>query len=662
VDLQFEIAGNQIDGARDYQEDTFLVTHLGEGAEANAVALVIVADGMGGHAAGNVASNIASSTFNKTFSTLYPTEDVPGALRQSLLAANDAIRAAVKETPALQGMGCTLVAAFLSRARLWWVSVGDSHLYLLRDRQLVKKNADHSYGGYIRRMREMGADVEPDPNLSPNMLMSAMIGEDIADIDLCENPLTLLPGDRVLLASDGMDTLGQGSVIQHSAWSTTARDCVGALLRAVEDAEQPRQDNTTVVCIDVKARAAGAPAPAREPPQARPASAPRSEPAPPTPEDAIPTLEPVDESEIPAELGPAPFARPALPAETARPLARRALAWGVAGVLLLAIGAGGTYLWLERAAPPREPSRAATVPPPGPLASAEPAPETPAPAAPTATAEPPEPVAAPTAPETSPEPVAAPAAPEASPVPPPGERVFRDPLRSGGSGPEMVMLPGGRFEMGGVPTTLNPEEQPRHRVVVPPLAVSRHEVTFAEYDRFARATGRRLPPSGDLDRDEHPVTHVTWDDAFAYAQWLSRETGQRYRLPSEAEWEYAARGGTATLYWWGNDAGKGNAHCFDCKSGLHPRQSARVGYFKANPFGLHDTAGNVAEWVHDCFHPSYVGAPEDGSVWDGGDCTRRVVRGGSFSSPASALRSPSRQTLAPTQGYDNVGIRVVRER
>ncbi len=644
MELQFEIAGNQIDGARDYQEDTFLITHLGQGDDPSAAALVIVADGMGGHAAGNVASNIATSTFQKTFSGLYPTDEVAGALKQSLLAANDAIRAAVKETPALQGMGCTMVAALLSRGRLWWVSVGDSHLYLLRDRQLVKKNADHSYGGYIKRMKEMGADVEPDPNLSPNMLMSAMIGEEIADIDLSETPLTLLPGDRVLLATDGLDTLGQGSVIQHSAWSATARDCVSALLKAVEDAEQPRQDNTSVVCVDAKTREIR---PEKREPAPAPAKAEAATPAAATGEgpaaDQIPELEPVDEAE--EQWTPAPFPKRAWTPEPAptRGRGRRVALWSVAALALAGAGVGG-YLWYAQGKPPAVPVASVSAP-------ASPAPGVPARTEP---AGPPEPAAEATAPE--PTPAAAPA--RGAPAP---AGVFRDGLKSGGEGPEMVPLPGGRFEMGGAPTTLNPDERPRHLVTVAPIAVSRHEVTFAEYDRFARATNRRLPDSGEVDRAEHPVVHVTWDDAHAYAQWLSRETGKRYRLPSEAEWEYAARAGTTTLYWWGNDVGKGNAHCFDCKSGLHPRQTARVGYFSPNPFGLYDTSGNVAEWVHDCYHPDYNGAPDNGSVWDGGDCTRRVVRGGSFSSASSALRNAKRDKLSPTQGYDNVGIRLVRE-
>ena len=652
MELQFEIAGNQIDGARDYQEDTFLITHLGQGEDANAASLVIVADGMGGHAAGNVASNIATSTFQKAFSGLYPTEDIPSALKQSLLAANDAIRAAVKETPALQGMGCTLVAALLARGRLWWVSVGDSHLYLLRDRQLLKKNADHSYGGYIKRMKEMGADVEPDPNLSPNMLMSAMIGEEIADIDLSERPLTLLPGDRVLLATDGLDTLGQGSIIQHSAWSSTARDCVGTLLKAVEDAAQPRQDNTSVVCVDARTREV------RSEKHEPAAPAARTEPAAPAPAGAhapvdeadIPELEPVEDAEAEGETEwtPAPFPkRPWTPEPPATRHRRRVLPW--VGVALVVLGAGAlAYLWHTRPTPP---------------SSGAPGVSAPAPVAQTAIPEGTEGEAGPQpqpAPETAavPEP-AQPVTPHRTQAAPAG--TFRDGLRTGGEGPEMVSLPGGRFEMGGVPTPLNLDERPRHLVTVPPFAMSRFEVTFAEYDRFARATQRRLPSSGEVERAHHPVVHVAWDDALAYAQWLSRETGKRYRLPTEAEWEYAARAGTVTLFWWGNDVGRGNAHCFDCKSGLHPRQTARVGYFAPNPFGLHDTAGNAAEWVYDCYHPSYEGAPTDGSVWEGGDCTRRVVRGGSFSSASSALRSSKRDRLTPTQGYDNVGIRLVRE-
>ena len=131
-----EIAGSQIDGARDYQEDAFLITHLTD-VKGKPSALVIVADGMGGHAAGNVASNMAVQSFNKSITTGYPTEEVAEILNRSILKANASITETVKETPALDGMGCTFIGVIIEGKNLWWVSVGDSHLYLLRNRKLT---------------------------------------------------------------------------------------------------------------------------------------------------------------------------------------------------------------------------------------------------------------------------------------------------------------------------------------------------------------------------------------------------------------------------------------------------------------------------------------------------------------------------------------------
>ena len=142
---------------------------------------------------------------------------------------------------------------------------------------------------------------------------------------------------------------------------------------------------------------------------------------------------------------------------------------------------------------------------------------------------------------------------------------------------------------------------------------------------------------------------------------LSKQTGKKYRLPSEAEWEYAAGAGATTNYWWGVKVGENNAHCFDCKTGLNPRQPTNVGRFKPNPFGLYDTAGNVMEWAHDCYHPDYNGAPDDGSVWEGGDCSFRVARGGAYSSTSGSIRTPKRAKWRSTKGNDTVGIRVVRK-
>ena len=177
MELVLEIAGDQIDGARDYQEDAFLITYLDDDVgDSKSSALVIMADGMGGHAAGNIASNLVVSTFNKTFTGGFGREEAPITLRASLEKANDALRESIKETPALDGMGCTMVTAAITKSRVYWVSVGDSHIYVIRDQELLKKNEDHSYGGYLDRMKEQGMEVEAEAGLSRNMLMSAMTG------------------------------------------------------------------------------------------------------------------------------------------------------------------------------------------------------------------------------------------------------------------------------------------------------------------------------------------------------------------------------------------------------------------------------------------------------------------------------------------------------
>ena len=250
----FDIASDQIDGARDYQEDAFMVNQLGEADNGELCSLVIMADGMGGHAAGNVASNMVVATFNKTFQSQFPTEDVANALTDALNRSNDLIASSVKETPALRGMGCTMVSAYLQDNQLYWVSVGDSHLYLIRDRELIKQNADHSYGAYLDMMKEQGMEIEEQPGMSRNMLMSAMTGEEISSIDVSETPIKVKPGDRIIVASDGLDTLGAGAIIQYSSWSATAKECVFSLLKAVEDANKPNQDNTTLIVVDINER------------------------------------------------------------------------------------------------------------------------------------------------------------------------------------------------------------------------------------------------------------------------------------------------------------------------------------------------------------------------------------------------------------------------
>jgi formylglycine-generating enzyme required for sulfatase activity len=248
-----------------------------------------------------------------------------------------------------------------------------------------------------------------------------------------------------------------------------------------------------------------------------------------------------------------------------------------------------------------------------------------------------------------------PAAPAVAPV-----RSFRDGLPGGGNGPLMVELPAAEYPMGSAGNSLNFDERPEHPVHLPAFAIGKYEVSFAEYDRFALATGRHLPNDEGWGRDDRPVINVSWNDANAYAQWLSEQTGHHYRLPSESEWEFAARAGTATMYWWEGLMKVNPANCFDCGSKWDGASTAPVGSFFANKFGIHDTAGNVQEWTGDCYHPNYEGAPADGSVWQTPDCTERVVRGGSYTSPLDSVRSARRARYAQDTRLDNLGFRVVR--
>ena len=157
------------------------------------------------------------------------------------------------------------------------------------------------------------------------------------------------------------------------------------------------------------------------------------------------------------------------------------------------------------------------------------------------------------------------------------------------------------------------------------------------------------------------MINVSWEDATAYAEWQSAETGERYRLPSEAEWEYAARAGTTTAYSWGAEIGQNRANCNGCGSRWDDEQTAPAGSFAANAWGLHDMHGNVTEWVEDCWHDSYARAPADGSAWTrGGDCGRRVLRGGSWGNDPRILRSADRDWFVVGFGIATVGFRLAR--
>jgi len=232
-------------------------------------------------------------------------------------------------------------------------------------------------------------------------------------------------------------------------------------------------------------------------------------------------------------------------------------------------------------------------------------------------------------------------------------------------GSQRVVVPGGSFKMGDVQGGGYKNEGPFHTVTIPkPFAIGRYEVTFDDYDQFANATNRQPPVDRGWGRGRRPVINVSWDDANAYAKWFSEQTGKHYRLPSEAEWEYAARGGKETAYWWGNDLIKGMANCDGCGSRWDGEQAAPVGSFKPNAFGLYDTAGNVWEWVQDCYHDNYKGAPSDGTAWEPEDptqCTRRVIRGGSWLHLPRDLRSSSRDRYKPDYHSYSIGFRLVQD-
>jgi formylglycine-generating enzyme required for sulfatase activity len=290
----------------------------------------------------------------------------------------------------------------------------------------------------------------------------------------------------------------------------------------------------------------------------------------------------------------------------------------------------------------------------------------------------------------------------------PGEG-FSDTFRDrSGEGPQLVVVPVGEFLMGSPDSEpgRNAAEGPQHPVrITRPLALARNEVSVAEFRRFVRESGYRSDAEqrgdsnaydertgrivkrsdvswendfqGGRAKSVEPVVHVSWNDAVAYAQWLSDATGQRYRLPSEAEFEFALRAGTTTAYWWGdghptrvvgNLTGEGDrsrskrtwAKAFEnYRDGFWG--PAPVARFEPNGFGLYDLGSNVSEWTEDCWHQNFLRAPEDGSAWVNRGCVKRVVRGGSWGSEPDQARSAYRLGVAADTGSARVGFRVARE-
>ncbi|MBV1909636.1 MAG: formylglycine-generating enzyme family protein [Kangiellaceae bacterium] len=229
--------------------------------------------------------------------------------------------------------------------------------------------------------------------------------------------------------------------------------------------------------------------------------------------------------------------------------------------------------------------------------------------------------------------------------------------------PSMITLPAGQFSMGSEKHDIGPV----HLVTIDySFAVAKFETTYQEWQDcvedghcVALARNKRIK----TDRSKKPVTLITWYDAKKYVKWLSQKTGQNYRLLTEAEWEYATRAGTTTTYFWGDNLGKNNANCEDCDPAWEGRRPVEGGSQKANPFGLHDTVGNVYEWVEDCaWDRDYSrGAPTDGSAWTEDECRYRGVRGGSYGSYYEFIRSASRYQEEAIDKLYTVGMRVARD-
>jgi serine/threonine-protein kinase PpkA len=235
----------------------------------------------------------------------------------------------------------------------------------------------------------------------------------------------------------------------------------------------------------------------------------------------------------------------------------------------------------------------------------------------------------------------------------------------GKNSPALIRIPAGNFMMG---NDSNMHTAPAHKVTFnKAFAISKYEVTFAEYDYYAQSTNKPLPGDNGWGREDRPVIHVSWNDAISYTQWLSKTTGKKFRLPTEAEWEYAARAGTSTNYWWGdNEAdakGKANCRrgCLSNFSGLFGSKTAPVGSYTPNTFGIYDTAGNVSEWVQDCYQENYKNASSNGSALEEKQCAGRVVRGGSTKDNVQHLISSSRDNIPAGYLNETLGFRIVME-
>jgi len=274
-----------------------------------------------------------------------------------------------------------------------------------------------------------------------------------------------------------------------------------------------------------------------------------------------------------------------------------------------------------------------------------------------------EPVAAPS-PAPVPVPAPKPAPPVATPTAPPPARApavahGSKSIRDCENCPEMVVVQPGSFIMGD--NHGDRSERPAHRVrISKPYAIGEYEVTLAQWNACVQAEACKAVTSTTGSPDKSPARDISWSDAQRYVRWLSKQTGQNYRLPTEAEWEYAARAGTGTRYWWGETMQAGKANCKGCGGDWSNDAPVNVDALPPNPFGLYGMNGGVWEWVEDCWHKDYDGAPTDGSAWSSSDCRENVIRGGAWRNDSTYAHSSSRFTYDNNVRYLLNGFRVAK--
>lgn len=246
-------------------------------------------------------------------------------------------------------------------------------------------------------------------------------------------------------------------------------------------------------------------------------------------------------------------------------------------------------------------------------------------------------------------------APARTPVAAHGNKVVRDCEHC----PKMVIVQPGSFLMGD--NHGDRSEKPAHRVTISrPYAIGKYEVTVAQWNACVQAEACKAVTSTAGSPDKSPARDISWTDTQRYVHWLSKQTGQNYRLPTEAEWEYAARAGTGSRYWWGEKMQAGMANCKGCGGDWNNDAPVNVDALPPNPFGLYGMNGGVWEWVEDCWHKDYHGAPTDGSAWTSSDCRENVIRGGAWRNDSTYAHSASRFTYDTAVRYILNGFRVAK--